>query len=467
MTEKNKGEIAAYFESDNSDNKEVKDQQPRRRKLKPGVIIALVLILILGFILVKGRHKETVEEVKPVAKKVETITIGDAATSYALLNKTLKITSENEAQIYAEYTGRITEVNFKIGDTVEAGQVLAKFDQSAGENSTILDVADAGSALNYAQQNLVDTKEAAEKEVKISKNNVEMAKVELEKAEDGEEGAKDKKTAQEVLEQAERQRDLTRINAEQQINAARRTLENAQINYQKAVLAYEKTIIKAPVSGTIVQKSVDKNGYVQAGTLLASISNNNSLMADTFLTAEEIRGLKVGDNVAITCSYSEEEDKESMIKALSSTSITADGKGGFENQAQISAISELPNAANMRYGLTLSFPENDLTGNQLDSLENCIMVNQFVQAQFLVPANSTENKYFLPLEAIKIGQTRSTVFVIEDNVAHVREVETGRVFGEYVEVVAGLNQGEKIAVTGSRNLQDGNEVAVVEDALEN
>jgi multidrug efflux pump subunit AcrA (membrane-fusion protein) len=57
------------------------------------------------------------------------------------------------------------------------------------------------------------------------------------------------------------------------------------------------------------------------------------------------------------------------------------------------------------------------------------------------------------------GQLQS-VFVVEDGVAHTRLVTTGRRTKDRVEVLSGLNAGEKVVLPLPPGLQDGARVEV-------
>jgi membrane fusion protein (multidrug efflux system) len=60
----------------------------------------------------------------------------------------------------------------------------------------------------------------------------------------------------------------------------------------------------------------------------------------------------------------------------------------------------------------------------------------------------------VPEAAIVPEQGRTFVFVIEDGVAHRREVTTGRRKPGEVEVIKGLQEGERVVVDGTQNLRD-------------
>jgi RND family efflux transporter MFP subunit len=55
---------------------------------------------------------------------------------------------------------------------------------------------------------------------------------------------------------------------------------------------------------------------------------------------------------------------------------------------------------------------------------------------------------------------KATVFVVADNVARLRGVETGEARGEAVEVAAGLRAGETVVTRGAFNVKDGDPLKV-------
>jgi multidrug efflux pump subunit AcrA (membrane-fusion protein) len=66
----------------------------------------------------------------------------------------------------------------------------------------------------------------------------------------------------------------------------------------------------------------------------------------------------------------------------------------------------------------------------------------------------------VPQYAVLEEGSRRYVFVIEDGTAKKREVKTGRTTPSYYEVLSGVSEGEKLAVTGINALADGERVIV-------
>jgi len=61
----------------------------------------------------------------------------------------------------------------------------------------------------------------------------------------------------------------------------------------------------------------------------------------------------------------------------------------------------------------------------------------------------------VPKAAVRTEAGQSVVFVVRDERAERRAVTTGAAQGEQIEIVSGLNVGERIVVEGVNSLADG------------
>jgi len=397
------------------EEKASKDSKPVWKKKK--VMIPLGVFLILAvIILARGRDKkeETAEETIP--KSVSVIEILSGETKTIELEKSVKVTSQNEAKVIAEYSGRVKSVLFEVGDRVARGQRLAVFEDA--EKGPSIDLDSAKDALEFAEDNLKLTKKSTDKDIKLAKNSVELAKIALENADDD-----DKSTAEENLEAAKRQKDKAEILAKQQIKTGKNSVELAQNNYDKAKIGYSKTIITAPVSGTIVRKNISQNSYLNLGSLIAVVGTSGELEARISLNKREVEELKVNNPVAVKC------DNE------------------YQNIGYIKGISNIADPDNSRYEVAVGFKNN-----------NCIEVNKFITIKLLIPSSCSANDCFLPLSTVNIGQNQNTVFVVEDGIAKLRKVQTGKLIGELIQIREGINEGELVVYEGSKNLRANDKV---------
>jgi RND family efflux transporter MFP subunit len=76
-------------------------------------------------------------------------------------------------------------------------------------------------------------------------------------------------------------------------------------------------------------------------------------------------------------------------------------------------------------------------------------------------AIGTGPAYMVPLESVVSADGYSYVFVLsEDNIVARRRIETGALHDGSIEVVSGLEAGERIVVKGAGFLKDGDRVSV-------
>ena len=64
----------------------------------------------------------------------------------------------------------------------------------------------------------------------------------------------------------------------------------------------------------------------------------------------------------------------------------------------------------------------------------------------------------MPLTAVVDFENRKVVYVVNDDIAELREVELGPVVAERVVVVGGIAAGERLVVAGQQQVADGQRV---------
>ena len=69
----------------------------------------------------------------------------------------------------------------------------------------------------------------------------------------------------------------------------------------------------------------------------------------------------------------------------------------------------------------------------------------------------------VPTDAIVEKNDKKNLYIVTDGVAHLREVALGNTVDDYIQVVSGVFEGEKIVVEGMRVLSDGSPVKDLSD----
>jgi multidrug efflux pump subunit AcrA (membrane-fusion protein) len=401
-------------------------EETRKKKIKRQNLAALAILVVgtaLSFVLFGPKNDIQNEDTdNSIAKKVKVLELKPNETNRAILEKTVQFKAIDSSEAVAEYSGRIKQTDFEIGDLVSAGQVLAVFDQSDLSNSAKISFQSAQNSLELAEKNLKQAKDLAEESVDLAKDAVDLAEIQLDQAKDsGDNEAIE--LAEENLKMAENRKDQAEISAQSQINGAQIQVEQAKLGLNQAQVGYEKTFIKAPIGGYIVSKNIKEEDYVAAGFSVAQIAGKGELEGRVYLNQDEANRILVGDEV--------------------------DAAFGSEIiKGRIASVSKVADQDNQRFEVVIRTAGELLT-----------QANQFANVKFPLRLSDQEG-FFIPLEAVNIGQKRNEVFIVRDGQVETREVETGKIIGRQIEVKRGLKVNEMVVIEGNRNLQSGEAVII-------
>ncbi|MBI5470487.1 efflux RND transporter periplasmic adaptor subunit [Candidatus Kaiserbacteria bacterium] len=231
-------------------------------------------------------------------------------------------------------------------------------------------------------------------------------------------------SARSALEVAQKTLDQGVTGAQQEdIDAATATLTQAQGALASARANLEKTIIRAPISGTINSFSLKRGDFVQATQAVLTVANNGALEVVAYITEDDAKSIAVGTSVEI-------EDAEGSITRIAP------------------ALDPLTKKIEVRIGIA----------------KNAGLVNgQSVIISFnrKAPVSTAKNTIItIPISALKVGAEDMSVFTVSASSALVSHVVTvGVLLGDRVEIRAGLTPEMEI-VTDARGLREGQVVQV-------
>lgn len=216
----------------------------------------------------------------------------------------------------------------------------------------------------------------------------------------------------------------------QQLDQAKLALTNAESSLKQARINVGDTKVKAPISGFINKKYIEP-GSILAGmpaTAMFDIVNVSKLKLAVTVNENQVAGLKVGNNINVTASVYPDQSFTGKITFIASK---ADESLSFPVEIEIANNSKNDLKAGM-YG-TATFASK-----------------QQKQSLMVVPRNAF------------VGSVSSNqIFVVENGIAKLKKVTAGRIFGDTVEIINGLSDGETVIVTGQINLQEGNTVEII------
>jgi membrane fusion protein, multidrug efflux system len=295
-----------------------------------------------------------------------------------------------------EVSGRITEVRFKDGQMVKAGDVLFVIDPRSYE-----------AAVAKAEANLASAKTSAS-----------YAKTEFDRAANL---VKSQTVSQSVYDQRANSNKV----AEANIRSAEADLKNARLELDRAY-------VKAPISGRVSRAEVTLGNLVSTASapVLTTIVSNDGIYADF------------------------EVDEQTYMKSIHAHASTRD------QERQIPVRLTVGGDASRVYEGTIHSFDNQIktsTGTiraraRFENTDGSLMPGMFVSVK--VASGADQPLLLISERAIGSDQSKKFVFVVgADNKVAYREVTLGaQVQGQRV-VLSGLQAGDRVVVDGTQFLR--------------
>jgi HlyD family secretion protein len=385
-----------------------------------------------------------------------------------------RIQPKTQVKISADVSAKIIQLPVKEGDWVENGDLLAVLD---------------GERLQAAV-------ESAEASVSSAEANARLAKENMLKAE------KDYVRTQELFDKnLESQAALDAMLAAYEVEKARYKSALDQVEQVKATLKqaqdnFSKTRIYAPMSGTVSRLNKEM-GEIALGSqfqedVIMIISNLSGMEALVEVDENDIVNVSLGDSATIEVDAIPDRQFVGVVTEIAnSANITAQGtadqKTEFEVKIAVAGLKK-PAAAGgtassrevmvsntntleqLRPGMTSSSDiVTDIRDNAVGIPIQCVTVRTPEQLKPRAPegknlaiADDSSEQQFVP---DKDGFCE-VVFVINNGIAHARQVKTGIQSETHIEILEGLSEGDEIVVGNyraiSKDLNNGSKVVVQE-----
>ncbi len=342
------------------------------------VLASVLAVAALAALLLLSKHDPSAAmpggsvEVKPVSVRVLTVSKEARAEKLVLVGTVQAI---HDVQVVSETQGRVVGVFAALGANVREGQVLATVDAVLKESA----FKSAQSAFEKAKRDM-ERFTTLHAEKNLSDNDLENAR-------------------------------LTLTNAEAQLVTAKRHLDDATI--------------KAPISGILTERLLEKGAMMQPGQVVGTIVDLSSLKIRVNVPEHDAFGLRVGAPV--------------LVRTDVYAQTTFAGR--------ITAIGSKADAAH-------SYPVEIVLPN---SSSHPLKAGQSAQVEF---ATQPAAVLALPRTALAGTAERPVVYVLSGTTATRRTVGLGREYGTSVEITNGLQEGETVIISGQQNLRDGAAVSV-------
>jgi HlyD family secretion protein len=377
----------------------------------------IVLFVILGS--VGGGAYAWLNRERPIEVEVASVTERAAGTQATVLNASGYVTARRRATVSSKVTGRVIEVNVEEGMQVRQGQVLARLDDSSLR---------AALALSRAQL------EAARRAVPETEVRLEEARLNLRRREQlREEGL----TTPADLDQAQAEVNslLARISSmREQINVAER-----HVAVQQAAL--DDTIIRAPFSGVAISKDA------QPGEMVSPVSAGGGFTRTGICTIVDMGSLEI--EVDVNESYINRVTPGQPVTAM------LDAYPDWPIPGKV--ITAVPTADRQKATVLVRIAFNQLDPRVLPDMGVKVT---FLRESDTDTATTAHAVTLVPKAAVREENGARYAFVVRQDTVERRAIQTGGSDGDRLEVVAGLNGGDRVVVAPPPALAEGMTIVI-------
>lgn len=207
---------------------------------------------------------------------------------------------------------------------------------------------------------------------------------------------------------------------------AKAAFDGTKAGLESARLAYDNSYLLAAEKGRISQLHIASGQYINMGMPIASITDASTLILKTGVGESQIGKLKAGQSAVISHS-------------------------GKEYRASVRGFGIRPVTGGVNYPLELT-----VSGG------SGLLPGMVVSAR--IKTNTFKKLLYTSITNVQKEFDRDYVYVAhidgDKTVAVQRDVLLGRSVSEFVEILSGLEAGEKIVVSGTENLENGSLVKI-------
>jgi len=209
-----------------------------------------------------------------------------------------------------------------------------------------------------------------------------------------------------------------------QLEDVRINLANAAANYKRTKKMLDDTYIRATATGAINENYIQEGSNIAKNNKLYDIVDVSQLKLNVKVTGLNVVQIKKGDTIDITTDMYPNEKYTGIVTAIAAKADQS-----------------------LKYGVEILISNNN---------EKPLKAGMFGTATFRF--QKANEALFMDRNALAGSIKEPTVFVFNDSIATLRKIYIGEVYNDEVQILSGLNEGDKVVLTGQINLKDGTKV---------
>ncbi len=379
----------------------------------------LAIVILAGMFLFffgcgSKEPQEASADAKPAPVPVQALTVSTAEVP-ALYEATGTVRATTEAVLSSKVMGYVREVRAQVGDRVRAGQPLV-----------VLDSRDLEAAYRQAEAAVTEARGAmpeVENAIAAAKASLDLAKITYGRME----GLfKKESISNQEFDEAAAKLKMAQANYEMALSKRTQLLSKiaqAEQALRSAEIMRGYASIEAPFSGTVTQKSVEPGNLAAPGAPLMTVERAGAYRMEASVEESRLPAMRIGQPVTIS------------IDAL-----------GRKINGRISEIVPAVDAASRAFTVKVDLPP-------------LAEIRSGLYGRALFPLGS-KRVISLPEAAVQRRGQLVSVLVADAGVARSRFVTLGQNTPGGVEILSGLNPGERVVFPVPPDVSDGTRVEV-------
>jgi len=340
------------------------------------------------------------------------VAVADTGSKPFLYEAVGTVHARTSSTISGKLMGTVKAIHVRAGDSVKKGDVLIEID---GRQATA-QLRKAEASLAEARRAMVSTQSArtaAKAASRLSKKTYGRYKLLLE----------EESVSRQEFEEVEtkyRQAKASLSQADSMVEAAKYRIQQAQASLESAQISKKDTRVTAPYNGTVTAKMIDEGGLASPGTPFLTLEKDGVFCVSLVVPEKHIQSVSLGQKVNIT------------IPSMQDMAV----------QGTVGSIDPAADLKSRSFTVKVALPDEEKfrTG---------------IFARVAIPVGEAGMIVIPEKAVVERGQLQGFYLVDENDIAHFRLLRTGRLLGDSVEVLSGLQNNDRYVTNPSLDIQNG------------
>lgn len=217
-----------------------------------------------------------------------------------------------------------------------------------------------------------------------------------------------------------------RVATQAQIDDIMASVSTSKAAMDNAALALSRCTITAPMAGIVNRIDVDPGQYMDVGKPVAQLLDIDRVKVEVGIPESDV----------------------DVVRRLENFSVKLDALGGRVFEGRRFYLSKTTDNFARLYNLEIT----------IDNPDYEILPDMFARVNIV--KTDVPSGLAVPLYALVKKNEMDAVYVVDDNVAHLRPVTLGIQDGWRMQVTKGVDSGDHVVVMGQRNIDNGAQVHV-------